>query len=111
MAPTLTTTPTAQAIPRLDNDQVTVTEWRFAPGTSTGFHRHGMDYVVVPLTGGRLTLLLKKEDGSIEEREFELSPGVAYTRTAGTEHEVIRKDDGMEGDVAFVEVEMKAYRG
>ena len=24
----------------IDNDEVRVTEWRFAPGTSTGHHRH-----------------------------------------------------------------------
>ena len=31
-----------------------VTEWRFAPGAETGWHRHGHDYIVVVLTAGKL---------------------------------------------------------
>ncbi|HXR57728.1 MAG TPA: cupin, partial [Burkholderiales bacterium] len=34
------------------NDRVIVTEWRFAPGAETGWHRHAHDYVVVCLTDG-----------------------------------------------------------
>jgi len=41
----------AKAVLRVDNDDVIVTEWQFAPGTATGEHRHNYDYVVVPLTG------------------------------------------------------------
>ena len=33
----------------IDNERTRVTEWRFAPGASTGWHRHEYDYVVVPL--------------------------------------------------------------
>jgi len=40
----------------MDNDRTRVTEWRFAPGASTGWHRHSWDYVVVPLTTGKLDL-------------------------------------------------------
>src|SRR5262245_50559735 len=45
-----------RAVPtvQIDNELVRVTEWRFAPGAATGHHRHEMDYVVVPLTTGRL---------------------------------------------------------
>ena len=41
-----------KAVPTLqiDNDRVVVTEWRFAPGAETGWHRHAHDYVVVPQT-------------------------------------------------------------
>ena len=35
---------------QIDNDEVRVTEWRLAPGSATGHHRHGMDYVIVPVT-------------------------------------------------------------
>ena len=47
-----------QAVPtvQVDNAEVIVTEWRFAPGAETGRHRHGHDYVVVPLTDGTLLL-------------------------------------------------------
>ena len=41
-------TPTVQ----IDNERVRVTEWRFAPGEATGWHRHAHDYVVVPLATG-----------------------------------------------------------
>lgn len=103
---------TATATQRLDNDQVTVTQWDFAPGQSTGWHRHSMDYVVVPLTEGTLTLVTKAADGSVQSTDFQLSPGVAYTRKFGTEHEVKRPaDDKSDGKVSFVEIEMKAYRG
>ena len=37
-----------------ENERVIVTEWRFAPGAETGWHRHAHDYVVVCLTDGKL---------------------------------------------------------
>ena len=40
----------------IDNERVRVTEWRFAPRAATGYHRHEYDYVVVPLTTGKLLL-------------------------------------------------------
>ena len=48
-----------KAEPRMliDNDRSRVTEWRFAPGANTGWHRHEYDYVVVPMTSGTLRLL------------------------------------------------------
>ncbi len=47
-----------QAVPtvQINDDRVIVTEWRFAPGAETGWHRHGHDYVVVPMTHGELLL-------------------------------------------------------
>ncbi|MEC8777279.1 MAG: cupin domain-containing protein, partial [Pseudomonadota bacterium] len=75
-----------EAVPtvQVDNDRVRVTEWRFAPGAATGWHRHEFDYVVVPITTG--TLLLKEGDG---ERYAELTAGVSYSREVGVEHNVI----------------------
>ena len=34
-----------EAVPtvQVDNDRVRVTEWRFAPGAATGWHRHEFD--------------------------------------------------------------------
>src|SRR5690606_32238136 len=40
----------------LQNDKVKVTLWHFQPGQDTGWHRHQYDYVIVPLTAGRLRL-------------------------------------------------------
>jgi quercetin dioxygenase-like cupin family protein len=84
---------------RIDNERVTVTEYRFEPGAETGWHRHGYDYVVVPLTTGRLMLVDK--DG---EREAQLAEGLPYFRSAGVEHNVINANDF---EFAFVEVEIK----
>ena len=42
----------AVATVKIDNERVRVTEWRFAPGAATGWHRHELDYVVVPMTTG-----------------------------------------------------------
>ncbi len=84
---------------QIDNERVIVTEWRFAPGAETGWHRHGHDYVVVPLKDG--TLQLETADG---QRISELKAGKSYSRAAGVEHNVINAN---EFDFAFVEIELK----
>jgi quercetin dioxygenase-like cupin family protein len=84
----------------IDNDRVRVTEWRFAPGAATGWHRHEYDYVVVPMTTGRLKLV---EPGGAE-RIAELETGVPYFREAGVEHDVVNANAF---EFAFVETEIK----
>lgn len=84
----------------IDNDRVRVTEWRFKPGDATGWHRHEMDYVVVPVTTGKL--LLKEPDG---DRTVDLVTGSPYFREEGVEHDVINPSDT--DDFVFIEVEMK----
>jgi quercetin dioxygenase-like cupin family protein len=84
----------------IDNVRTRVTEWRFAPGASTGWHRHEYDYVVVPLATGRLRIVAP--DGT--ENIAELTLGEPYARPAGVEHNVINA--GTE-DFAFIEVEFK----
>ncbi len=91
--------PAAQPTVQVDNDRVRVTEWRFAPGAATGWHRHGYDYVVVPMTTGRLRL----EDGK-EARLAELVAGRSYYRPVGVEHDVINANDH---EFVFVEIEFK----
>ncbi|MEO8038712.1 MAG: cupin domain-containing protein [Betaproteobacteria bacterium] len=90
----------ARPTQQIDNDRVRVTEWRFAPGAATGWHRHEMDYVVVPMLDGKLRLV--EPTGT---REVELKAGVSYTRLAGVEHDVINANDF---EYAFVEIELKA---
>ena len=84
----------------IDNERVKVTEWKFKPGQSTGWHRHGMDYVVIPVTTGKL--LMKDSDG---ERTVDLINGKPYFREEGVEHDVINPSSTDE--VIFIEVEMK----
>ena len=90
---------TALPTVQVDNERVRVTEWRFPPGAATGWHRHEMDYVVVPMTTGKLKLV--NPDG---EALAELTAGVSYARSAGVEHDVINANDF---EFVFVEVEIK----
>lgn len=91
--------PAAVPTVQLDNDRVKVTEWRFAPGAETGWHRHGMDYVVVPMTTG--TLLLDTPHGEVR---CPLTAGLSYARLTGVEHNVINANDH---EFTFVEIELK----
>jgi quercetin dioxygenase-like cupin family protein len=84
---------------RIDNERVRVTEWRFAPGASTGPHRHELAYVVVPLTTGRLAAT-----GPAGDTLNELVAGQPYFRPAGVEHDV-RNTNAF--DFAFIEIELK----
>ncbi len=90
----------AKATVFIDNERTRVTEWRFAPGASTGSHRHEYDYVVVPLLDGRLEL----STGDDESQIAELSAGVPYFRQVGVEHDVTNVNDF---EYAFIEVEFK----
>jgi beta-alanine degradation protein BauB len=72
----------------------------FAAGDETGIHVHDFDYVVVPVTGGDLTVIA--EDGST--RELHQDPGVSYTGRAGTHHNVI---SASRTPVVFIEMELK----
>jgi len=89
----------AQGIVQIDDERVKVTEWRFAPGAATGWHKHAHDYVVVPLTTGKLRL---DEPGG--SRIAELTLGISYNRPAGVEHDVVNLNDF---EFRFVEIELK----
>jgi quercetin dioxygenase-like cupin family protein len=93
--------PRAKAVPtvKIDNAEVRVTEWRFAPGAHTGHHRHAYPYVVVPLTTGTLTITSAAGDTPAE-----LTAGDPYFRTAGAEHDVVNNNST---PFAFIEIELK----
>ncbi len=82
-----------------ENERVIVTEWRFAPGAETGWHRHRHDYVVVCLTAG--TLLAETSSGNTETQ---LQFGQSYVRPVGVEHNIVNAGDQ---EFAFVEIELK----
>lgn len=84
---------------QIENDRVIVHNWRLAPGAETDWHRHGYDYVVIPLTTGKLLLETKSGDNSVD-----LEVGIPYFRTAGVEHNTVNPNDF---EFAFVEVELK----
>jgi hypothetical protein len=84
---------------RIEEPHVRVLEYRFAPGAETGWHRHGHDYVVVPLLDGKL--LLEEPNGT--SRMAELRKHLPYERRAGIEHNVINAN---EYEFAFLEIEI-----
>jgi quercetin dioxygenase-like cupin family protein len=90
---------TAEPVVHIDDDRFKVTEWRFAPGAETGWHIHGHDYVIVPLTDGALGL--EGPDG--ERKQAKLTQGVPYSRRTGVAHNVINDADT---PLAFLEVEV-----
>jgi quercetin dioxygenase-like cupin family protein len=90
----------ARSTALVHNDRVRVTEWRFAPGARTGWHRHDHDYVIVPMTTGPLRIA-----GRETESTADLHAGQAYFRAAGVEHDVINPNAH---EFAFVEIEVKA---
>jgi beta-alanine degradation protein BauB len=94
------TRPRAVPTQMVDDARVRVTRWDFAPGAETGWHVHGMDYVITPLTD--CAMLLVEPGGG--ERRVEIAAGQSYRKDAGVEHNVINAG---ETAMAFVEVELK----
>ncbi len=91
---------TAKATAIIENDRVIVTRYDFAPGANTGWHRHGHDYVVVPLMDGQVRV--ESADGS---QLVEMKAGAPYFRNEGVEHDVINAN---ETDYAFIEIELNS---
>jgi len=94
-----TTPPSAVATLQIDNERVRVTEWRFAPGAQTGWHRHEFAYVVVPMTTGQLRI-----DTGGAEVIAELVVGQSYARPALVEHNVVNANPY---ELTFIELELK----
>lgn len=90
----------AVATVQVDNAAVRVTRWTFPPRTETGWHTHGLDYVVVPTLPGTLTII--GTDGT--RREYAYVPGESYHRARGAEHNVVNLSAST---VEFVEIELK----
>jgi beta-alanine degradation protein BauB len=85
---------------QVDTAEVRVTQWRLAPGSATGHHIHEMDYVIVPVTDGEMTIVLPGG----ERTKAELAAGKSYFRKAGVEHDVLNESMA---EIVFLEVELK----
>jgi quercetin dioxygenase-like cupin family protein len=85
---------------QVDTPEVRVTRWRLAPGSATGHHIHEMDYVIVPVTSGEMTIVLPGG----ERTRAELAAGKSYFRKAGVEHDVLNESTA---EIVFLEVELK----
>ena len=85
---------------QVDTAEVRVTEWRLAPGSATGHHTHGMDYVIVPVTAGEMTIVAP--DGDAPRR----SSGSANPISAkpASQHDVLNETAT---EIVFLEVELK----
>ena len=88
-----------EAILKVETDRVRVTEWRLPPGDATGHHIHEYAYVVVPLTGGELTIV----DPAGNSAKFATEAGGAYARQAGVEHNVFNLSDK---EIRFIDIEL-----
>jgi quercetin dioxygenase-like cupin family protein len=86
---------------QVDNPQVRVTEWRLAPGSATGHHIHEMDYVIVPVTAGEMTIVAPGGGRS----RAQLAAGKSYFRKAGVEHDVLNETAS---EIVFIEIELKS---
>lgn len=92
----------ATPVVHIQDDRFTVTEWRFPPGAETGWHTHGHDYVIVPLTDGTLHLDLPGD----QKVEAKLTQGLPYSRREGVEHNVT--NGSTTAPLAFLEIETTA---
>jgi|SRR5579863_4425550 quercetin dioxygenase-like cupin family protein len=89
------------AIPTVQSEdaEVKITRWDFAPGATTGWHRHAWPYVVVMLTDS----LMRIDDGA-NVTEIQRKAGETYIRPTGVEHDVM---NGSDTPMAFIEIERK----
>ena len=91
---------TATSNIQIDNELVRVTKYLFMPGQETGMHKHFYDYVVTPITDGKLLLIDKNGNKS----DYNLITSHSYFRKAGVEHNVI--NNGTQ-KIIFIETELK----
>ena len=59
-----------------------------------------MDYVIVPVTSGEMTIVAPNGERS----KAQLGVGKSYFRKAGVEHDVLNETDA---EIVFLEVELK----
>ncbi|WP_413870214.1 cupin domain-containing protein [Albidovulum sp.] len=94
------TRPQAIATVLVEDDAVRVTRFEFVPGSETGWHRHGMDYVITAITDCAMRL----EEPGGGARDVLVPAGEAYKRAAGVEHNVINAGTL---PMCFIEIELK----
>ncbi len=85
---------------QVDTPEVRVTEWRLPPGSATGHHIHQMDYVIVPVTAGEMTIVAPGGERS----KAQLNAGKSYFRKAGVEHNVLNETAS---EIVFLEIELR----
>lgn len=92
--------PQASATILVGDEKVRITRFDFEPGAQTGWHIHGHDYVITPVT--QCSMVLEEPNGQI--REVKMEAGDAYRHEKDVEHNVINNANT---PMSFVEVELK----
>jgi quercetin dioxygenase-like cupin family protein len=92
---------TVPAVPTVlaDDARARITRWDLAPGATTGWHEHAMDYAVVMMTDATMAY---EVDGIVTQTS--MKAGESYIRPAGIRHDV--KNNG-DNHMAFIEIEIK----
>ncbi len=83
----------------IDNEKVKVADWRMGPDTQIGHHVHPMDYLVVAISSGELTIATGEEDIA-----FPLEAGVTVFGNTGDAHDVLSRGTA---EVRFLEIDIK----
>ena len=94
---------TAKATLMIDNDDVRITRWDFEHDDNTGFHRHELPYVIVPLANGTVAV----SDANGAEATGEMRSGEPYHRPAMAEGEGHDVRSTTAGPFSFLEIELK----
>lgn len=82
-----------------DGERVRIVRYTLAPGQATGWHRHALDYVIVPYDDCRIRV--DTAGGSVEAETKRDQP---YFRAQGAEHNVV---SAMDQTFSFLEIELK----
>ena len=85
---------------QIENELIRVTKYTFLPGDETRMHKHYYDYIVTPLTNGKILL----EDKNGNKTNSNLKAAEPYFRKAGIEHNVINNS---KENLSFIEIELK----
>ena len=75
--------------PLIEDQKVRVTRFEIEPDQETGWHEHGLDYVINAITDCNMTL--ENSDATISTTE--IKAGNAYSRKAGVCHNVINSSE------------------
>ena len=83
----------------VDDERTIVTKWTLPSGAETGGHTHGLDYLVVYLTDGILTV---ETNGQVIEAA--VSKHSVTSRPAGIRHNVSNRSSDT---IEFIEIELR----
>ena len=90
----------AERVVMFEDEKTRITQWRFPPGTETGWHRHTHDYVTIQQSSGQLRL--ENRDGTVNVIDYKDGHTAGYS--APIEHNAKNISDE---EVRVTEIEYK----